>query len=115
MDKLLKLIEKGNPEVILSEEELVPRFNELLKYDLIELKDDKVLLTEKGHEAKKYGVETVLKKERRERFVKKEVPKNNAFPAVGVNGRKQTVKILNLGILLLLLSLAILFLFQYSF
>ena len=64
MDRLLKLIEEGDPAVILSEERLIPRFNELMKYDLVELKDERVFLTEKGKEAKREGVEKIIKREK---------------------------------------------------
>ncbi len=70
MDRLLNLIEKGDPEAILSEQELVPRFNELLKYDLVALKNEKVLLTEEGKAAKKEGVEVVIKRKKRLNYEK---------------------------------------------
>lgn len=64
MDKLLDLIEEGDPDKILSEEELFPKFNQLVKYGLVVLKDDKVFLTEKGIQAKNEGVDSFIKKEK---------------------------------------------------
>lgn len=56
-ENLLKLIATGNPVSILQEPDLIPKFNELLKQGLIEIKEDKVLLTEKGEEVS--GFKTV--------------------------------------------------------
>ena len=64
MNKLLDLIEEGDPDKILSEEELFPKFNQLVKYGLVVLKDDKVFLTEKGIQAKNEGVDSFIQKEK---------------------------------------------------
>jgi hypothetical protein len=49
-ENLLKLIATGNPVSILQEPDLIPKFNELLKQELIEVREDKVVLTKKGEE-----------------------------------------------------------------
>lgn len=50
-ENLLKLIALGNPVTILQEPDLVKKFNELLKKDLVEINEEKVVLTKKGEEA----------------------------------------------------------------
>jgi hypothetical protein len=69
MERLLKIIEKGDPEEILSEENLYPKFNELLKYGFVEIKDDKVFLTAKGELAKLEGVEQAVRREKRKHYL----------------------------------------------
>lgn len=60
LDRLLQLVEEDNPDTILAEEKLVATFNELLKYGLIELQDEKIYLTPKGKLAKNEGVENFI-------------------------------------------------------
>lgn len=62
-DKLLQLIEEGDPATILSEENISKAFNELMNHGLIFLEEGKIHLTELGKEAKKDGVKAVLLKE----------------------------------------------------
>lgn len=69
MERLLNLIEKGDPGEILSEENLYPKFNELLKYGFVVIKDDKVFLTAKGELAKFEGVEQAIRKEKRKQYL----------------------------------------------
>ncbi len=69
MERLLKIIEKGDPGEILSEENLYPKFNELLKYGFVEIKDEKVFLTPKGKLAKLEGVEQAVRREKRQQFL----------------------------------------------
>lgn len=57
--KLLQLIDEGDPSSILSEDN-GRGFNELMKYQLISIKNDKVLLTDLGREAQKDGIVKVL-------------------------------------------------------
>ena len=64
MDRLIDLIEEGDPNKILSEEDLFPRFNELVKYGLVVLKDEKVFLTKKVIRAKKEGLDLSIQKEK---------------------------------------------------
>ncbi len=44
----LELIEKGDTVVILSQENVVERLNELFESELIEFKEGEIFLTEKG-------------------------------------------------------------------
>ncbi len=54
-EKLLKLIEEGNPEDILLEENLRV-FNELINYELITINNGNLCLTDRGIKAKTLGV-----------------------------------------------------------
>lgn len=58
-EELLNLIESGDVFSILSEENM-KGFNELMKYELIAVKDDKVYLTPLGKEAQIHGVQKVI-------------------------------------------------------
>lgn len=58
-DELLNLIESEEVYTILSEENM-SGFNDLVKYELICIKDDKVFLTELGKEAQRCGVKNFL-------------------------------------------------------
>src|SRR5690606_20561870 len=60
-EELLNLIESGDIVQLLSEENM-GGFNELMKYELIEVRDDKVFLTTLGKEAKLNGVKETLSK-----------------------------------------------------
>lgn len=59
-DKLLKLIEEGDADTILSEENMQNSFSELIKYELIVIKNDKVFLTELGTVARIVGVQKIV-------------------------------------------------------
>lgn len=59
-DRLLKLIEEGDADTILSQENMQNSFSELIKYELIVVKNDKVFLTELGAVARVVGVQKVL-------------------------------------------------------
>lgn len=110
MERLIKLIDEGDPEVILAEDALIPQFNELLKYDLIVIKDDRLFLTDKGQLAKIHGFEYVLEQEKlHKKSVKKVI-------GVRIGGRKYTTEDLrfklgfvHLFALLLLLTMAVLY------
>lgn len=104
MDRLLKLIEEGDPDVILSEEQLIPRFNELMKYDLVTLKDDKVYLTEKGKEAKREGVDKIIKRERQLRFENSNISSSiEKKPAMAFSQKIRNGKFWIISLLILLL------------
>ena len=60
IDALIELIEKGDAAVILAEKNLSGILNELLKYELIDCRDGKIILTEKGLDAKQQGFAVVL-------------------------------------------------------
>ncbi|UJH92059.1 hypothetical protein LZ575_05490 [Antarcticibacterium sp. 1MA-6-2] len=59
-DRLLKLIEQGDAAIILSEENLQNCISELLKFELIVIKNDHIYLTEIGKTALIVGVEKAL-------------------------------------------------------
>lgn len=59
-EKIIALIDKGAPLPFLAEESLVETFNDFLKYGLIDIIDDKLILTSKGKEAKDLGIEKVI-------------------------------------------------------
>lgn len=110
LERLIKLIDEGDPEVILAEDALVSKFNELLKHDLVVIKDDRVFLTEKGQTAKIHGFDFVIEQEKK---FKKSTKK---APGVRVGGKMYTTA--NLGIklrsihlfaLILLLTMALLY------
>ena len=104
MDRLLKLIDEGDPDVILSEEKLIPRFNELMKYDLVTLKDDKVYLTHKGREAKREGVDKFIKRQKQLHLQNTLVPNPGIKkPAIAFSGKIVNRKVWLIGLLLLLL------------
>lgn len=58
--KIIELIDDGDPLPILAEDSLVENFNEFLKYELIDIVDDKVILTPRGKEAKILGIDKVI-------------------------------------------------------
>ncbi len=47
-EKILKQVKEGNSALLLKEEKCKEGLQELMQYDLIEIKDDKIILTEKG-------------------------------------------------------------------
>lgn len=113
MERLIKLIDEGDPEVILAEDALVPKFNELLKYELVVIIDDRVFLTEKGKLAKSHGFDYIIEQEK---LPKKVVKK--AF-AIRIGARNYTVENLktrmgSIYILALILLLTLVFLFLYN-
>ncbi|MDR9457645.1 MAG: hypothetical protein RI572_09560 [Salegentibacter sp.] len=60
--KLIELIKKRDVLAILAEDSLVEDFNELLKYELIDIVDDKVMLTPKGEKDRNIGLDEILTK-----------------------------------------------------
>ena len=112
LERLIKLIDEGDPEVILAEDSLVPKFNELLKYDLVVIKEDRVFLTEKGKLAKTHGFDYILEQEK----LPKKSPKKAL--ALRINGKIYSTASFSsrmgsvyLLALILLITLAYLFLF----
>jgi hypothetical protein len=63
------LIEKGDSLSILAEESLQETFNELLKLELIDIVEDKLVLTVKGEKAKAEGFEYFITKMKKEKKV----------------------------------------------
>lgn len=60
--RLLKLIDEGDASAILSEKNFSIRFNELVKYELVAIKKDKISLTKMGRHALRVGVRSVIEK-----------------------------------------------------
>lgn len=60
--RLLKLIDEGDASEILSEKNFGVRFNELIKYELVAIKKDKLKLTEIGRHALRVGARSVIEK-----------------------------------------------------
>lgn len=60
--RLLKLIDEGDAAAILSEKNFAIRFNELVKYELVAIKKDKLRLTERGRHALRVGARSVINK-----------------------------------------------------
>ncbi|HEY9184598.1 MAG TPA: hypothetical protein VIM94_04675 [Salegentibacter sp.] len=58
--KLIELIKNGDAIAILAEDSLIEGFNELLKYDLMDIVDDKIILTPKGEKAMDIGLDNIL-------------------------------------------------------
>lgn len=59
-EKILILIEKEEVLSILAENALVEKFKELLKYELIEIVGDKIVLTPTGKDAKITGIDKII-------------------------------------------------------
>lgn len=64
-DELLRLVEDGDPTVILSSHYL-GSLNQLIKYELIFINKEKLQLTEKGREAKTMGIRVYFLKQKLE-------------------------------------------------
>lgn len=60
IEKIIELIEKGDPVPILAEDSLTDCFNTLLKHNFIDIVNEKVILTQKGKEARTVGFEKVI-------------------------------------------------------
>ncbi|WP_372918910.1 hypothetical protein [Salegentibacter sp.] len=58
--RLFELIKNGNAIAILAEDSLIEKFNELLKYNLMDIVDDKIVLTSKGEKAMNMGLDNIL-------------------------------------------------------
>lgn len=59
--KILKLIKGGEAAKVLSEPDLVEKLNTLNEYELIEIIDGVVVLSEKGRAFQKLGPEAIMK------------------------------------------------------
>jgi len=62
-EEMLHLIESGDMVELLSEENM-KGFNDLIKYELIVVKDDKIFLSDLGREAKLMGVKHTVARQR---------------------------------------------------
>lgn len=104
MDKTLKLIESGEYDLILADNELYPKLNELIKHELVVVHNERLILTEKGIEAQKLGVEKVVKREK----VKK-IQKDYLHKTETIKAQHPKKIILLLGVLLFLLLIILLY------
>lgn len=89
LNKLLKLIEEGNEEKILAEKELTNAFNDLCKYELVEIKDEGICLTPDGHKALREGAAGVIRNKENEKEMEigdleEKNSKNKIFIKVGL-------------------------------
>lgn len=60
IDNILHLIEKGDAALVLAEENITDILNDLMKYELIDLCEGKVLLTAKGKQVRMKGFQAFL-------------------------------------------------------
>lgn len=104
-DKLLKLIEEGDPATILSEENISKGFNELMSHGLIVLEEGKIHLTELGKEAKIIGVKAVLLQEQLKAAAVEPQPVA-PLPKIGLRSRRRNFWLLILALIFILLLLA---------
>lgn len=105
-DHLLKLIEEGDADRILSENDMQKSFSELVKHELIVIKEDKIFLTELGEVARIRGVQKVITDQKA-----KKVVINTATPVIEkrrIIGSNLPYYILLLLGLLMMLSIQIL-------
>lgn len=59
-ERIIRLIEEGDPIPLLADTGVVDCFNELLRYELIDIVNEKVILTQKGEQAKTVGLDQFL-------------------------------------------------------
>lgn len=107
IDKLLKLIEDGDADIILSEENMQGSLNELVKHELVLIKEDKIFLTELGQRARTEGVKKVISG-----LKPKPMIQINAAPVIERKIRSSNTPYYILLILGLLLILAIQFIWN---
>lgn len=58
--KILRLIDNEDAIPILAEDSLVETFNEMLRLELIEIVEDRVVLTSRGKEARIHGIDKIV-------------------------------------------------------
>lgn len=104
-DKLLKLIEEGDPATILSEENISKGFNELMNHGLIVLEEGKIHLTALGEEAKRDGVKAVLLREQL-KAAAVEPQAVAPLPKTGIKNRRRNLWLLILISIFILLTWA---------
>lgn len=102
-EKIVELIENGDPIPLLAEASLVDSFNELLRFQLIDIVEDKVKLTPKGEEAKIIGLDEVLVQ------LKTEEELEDLF----IEKQQEEGKILRTFLWLLLFALALFLIYSY--
>lgn len=82
LDKLLQLVDEGDPNTILDEENLTATFNELVKYGLITIEDEQVYLTAEGKLAKEEGVQNFIEKLQQEQVQVEPIDQPRKTPVV---------------------------------
>lgn len=58
--KLLKLVQDSDTTKILTDENLKKSLNDLMKYELIDIKNEKIYITERGKRAQREGLNAVI-------------------------------------------------------
>lgn len=77
-NKIHELIDKGDPLLVFQENYLIIEiFQELLKLQLVDVVEDKIVLTSKGEEAKAMGFDNVIAKLRKAEEPRKSPHRNN--------------------------------------
>lgn len=71
MDHILRLIENGDTHTLLMDDELLRKLNDLIKYELVVIKGEALVLSEKGQEAKIIGVSEAIRKAKSRNNLKK--------------------------------------------
>ena len=108
LDKLLSLIEKGDAEDILSEENS-EGFNILMKYELISFSKGIVCLTEAGKKAQTEGVQVMIQnlteKQLKEKGIKEPIPVKAVVPVLKITQNKRNLAFGTLVLILLLMML----------
>lgn len=89
MDNLLSLIENGENDLILSDPNYLFKLNELIKYELVMICNESIILTEKGKEAQKIGIEKVLKQEKGKEIKKEYLTQNK--PGIFPSAKKKSL------------------------
>lgn len=107
-ERLLQLIEDGDPTIILSSE-FTESLNELIKYEFVSIEDERLQLTEKGQQAKLQGLKD---------FLVAKAPMTEEIKLSDIPQQKLSSGISNQAFLLLLIFfsvslLAMIFLIQY--
>lgn len=64
IEKILKMIEQGDTVLLLAEISLKESLDELFKHGIVEVLDDKLVVTERGLEVRAKGIEKVLEESR---------------------------------------------------
>ena len=82
LDRLLQLVDEGDPNTILDEENLTATFNELVKYGLITIEDEQVYLTAEGKLAKEEGVQNFIEKLQQEQVQVEPIDQPRKTPVV---------------------------------
>lgn len=102
-DKLSKLIQNGDAEMLLAEGDLGKGFNKLIQLDLISIEDGEVKITPRGEEALEKGVDALAPKEVQVTAVQPAIS-NNSFIKTYWNRKMWLLAILLLLFMMVLLA-----------